>query len=95
MWILFGIMSVVFTFMNLHSAVNKSKLFQLSSIAAFSSTVLTVLFEYRMINNWVKHKDWSAVSDVMPTMNTVLTIYAIFIIIVNICSLMVYICEKN
>ena len=45
---------------------------------------LTLLFEYRMVLDWVTEEDWSAMLDVVPTMSSALTGYMILMIPVNL-----------
>lgn len=45
---------------------------------------LTLLFEYRMVLDWVTEEDWSAMLDVVPTMSSALTGYVILMIPVNL-----------
>ena len=57
-------------------------------IVAFACSLtfvsLTLLFEYRMVLDWVTEEDWSAMLDVVPTMSSALTGYVILMIPVNL-----------
>ena len=57
------------------------------SILGLVFTVLTLLAGYQLVSNWVKHEDWSALLDVVPSMFTILTIYVITMLTANIIAL--------
>ena len=79
MWIIFGSLSIICTLM--------SCLSYWFSILGLVFTVLTLLAGYQLVSNWVKHEDWSALLDVVPSMFTILTIYVITMLTANIIAL--------
>lgn len=77
MWIIFGVISVVFCLV----AWFKKSIYASCCSLAFVS--LTFLAEYKLVLDWVNKSDWSALMDVVPTMFKVLTTYIIIMLLVN------------
>lgn len=48
---------------------------------------LTILNQYIMVKKRVLLEDWSAILDVVPSMTTVLIIYTIIIVTINVVAL--------
>lgn len=84
MWIICGIISVVFCVFAWIMIAKKN--FKASWAAACSLVFvsLTLLMEYRMVLNWVVKEDWSALLDVVPSMFPRLTGYVIIMFLANI-----------
>ena len=53
-------------------------------MCSLSFVTSTLIMEYRMVLNWVKKEDWSALLDVVPTMFIVLCVYVIILLLANI-----------
>ncbi len=83
MWIAFGIASVIFTVLHISASFSNPKKADWIAFCALSFLALTVLSEYSMVNHWVANKDWAALTDVVPSMNGLLTGYVIVIILIN------------
>lgn len=83
MWILFGTASIVFTALNLWLSFRSHRLAGWTSLCALSFTALTILAQYFLINNWVRKEDWTALMDVVPTMNNSLSAYVLLMIFIN------------
>lgn len=83
MWLICGIVSVMFCIISLILLFNKNKKSMYASICSLTFVVLTFLMEYRMVFNWVNKEDWAALIDVVPFMFFMLTGYAIIMLLVN------------
>ena len=90
MWIAYGVMSVIFTFLHFVYAMKGKERARWISLCAVSFTALTLLAEYSMINDWVMREDWSALMEVVPSVSTSLTGYAILMIGVNAVAMFLY-----
>ena len=66
MWIVCGIISIIFCIMAWIGTINKNKKAILFSMCSLSFVTITLIMEYRMVLNWVKKEDWSALLDVVP-----------------------------
>lgn len=89
MWIIFGSLSIICTLMSFLSIFKSQEKLRAYwfSILGLVFTVLTLLAGYQLVSNWVKHEDWSALLDVVPSMFTILTIYVITMLTANIIAL--------
>ena len=89
MWIIFGSLSIICTLtscLSIFKSQEKLRAYWFS-ILGLVFTVLTLLAGYQLVSNWVKHEDWSALLDVVPSMFTILTIYVITMLTANIIAL--------
>ncbi len=86
MWLFLGILSIVFTSLNLiWSLRNKNPKF--FRFAALSFTALTACSLYYEEAVRVVKQDWSGLMDIMPTMSKVLWVCVIISILLNSISL--------
>jgi len=83
MWILTGFISVVMTGVTIFLAWKDNEKKSWSAFAAVSLAACSVLLEYKLVDIWVLHEDWSALMDVVPGMYLAYRNYLIFIIAVN------------
>jgi len=83
MWVILGIIALIATIINLYM-YGTGKDYKLAMAMGLSFTALTLVAEYRMVSDWVKAEDWSALLDVVPTMETALWILTILSILLNI-----------
>lgn len=83
MWIVLGIIAIIATCINLFMYAT-GKDYKLAMAIGLSFTALTLVAQYRMVANWVKVEDFSALSDVVPTVETYLWILTIISIVLNI-----------
>ncbi len=83
MWLLFGVIAIVATFINLYM-FKVGKDYKLAMAMGLSFTALTLVAEYSMVSSWIKLEDWPALLDVVPTMATSLWILTIISILLNI-----------
>lgn len=84
MWIISGVLSIVFTILNYLFTIKKNPSAQWASIYALSFTSLTLLALYGLVLDWVNKEDWSALIDVVPSMLTFITGYVIIMIFANV-----------
>ena len=59
MWIIFGVIAIVTTFINLYM-YRAGKDYKLAMALGLSFTALTLCAEYSLVSEWVKKEDWSA-----------------------------------
>lgn len=70
MWLLFGILAILATAMNL-ILYFIGKDYKLAMAAGLSFTALALCAEYSQIASWVEGEDWAALADVVPGMECV------------------------
>ena len=68
--------------------------YKLAMAMGLSFTALTLVSEYSMISDWVKVEDWSALLDVVPTMELALWVLTISILL-NITPILLELKNKN
>ena len=83
MWILVGLLAIGATSLNLYMYAT-GKDYKLAMAMGLSFTALTLVAEYSMVSSWVKAEDWSALVEVVTTMETVLWVLTIISILLNI-----------
>lgn len=83
MWLILGIIAIIATFINLYM-YTIGKDYKLAMAVGLSFTALTLCAENSLISNGVKSEDWSALLDVVPTMEKALWFVTIISILLNI-----------
>lgn len=83
MWILLGFIAIIATTVNLYMYAH-GKDYKLAMAMGLSFTALTLCAEHSLIANWVDANDWSALLDVIPTMEKALWFLTIVSILLNI-----------
>lgn len=83
MWIIFGFIAIITTFINLYMFAS-GKDYKLAMAMGLSFTALTLCAEHSLIANWVDANDWSALLDVVPTMEKALWFLTIASILLNL-----------
>ncbi|WP_233880079.1 hypothetical protein [Virgibacillus halodenitrificans] len=83
MWVIFGVIAITATFINLFM-YKAGKDYKLAMAMGLSFTALTICADYSYLSRWVKAEDWAALSDVIPGMARVFWILTILSIILNI-----------
>lgn len=83
MWIISGIISVLFCGIGWITVIKKSRNAALASACSLSFTAITLLMEYKTVLDWVNREDWSALLDVVPFMFKVMVVYVIVMIAAN------------
>ena len=94
MWILFGGIAVVFTFINLY-IYKAGKSYKLAMAIGLSFTALTLCSVYTMVSEWVKLNDSTALLDVVPYMETALWVFTIMSIVLNITPILLELKNKE
>lgn len=83
MWILFGVLALVATCFNFYLYV-KGKDYQIAMALGLSFTALTVCAAYTLVSDWVKAEDWTALMDVVPSMEIALWVLTVLAIAMNL-----------
>ena len=76
-------LALVATFFNFYLYV-KGKDYQIAMALGLSFTALTVCAEYTLVSDWVKAEDWTALMDVVPSMETALWVLTVLAIAMNL-----------
>ena len=86
MWLLFGLLAILFAVLNVIWTLNhrEAKWFRYCSL---SFTILTLCAEYNQVSQWVVKEDWSALQDVIPYTSDGICGLAIASILINSVSL--------
>ncbi|APH04987.1 hypothetical protein [Bacillus weihaiensis] len=87
MWLILGLIAIVATFINLYM-YKTGKDYKLAMAMGLSFTALTHCAKYSLVANWVKVEDWSALLDVVPTMEKALWFLTIVSILLNIAPIL-------
>jgi len=83
MWIILGVLAIIATFTNLY-LYKTGRDYRLALALGLSFTALTLTAEYSLVSDWVKVEDWSALMDVVPSMEMPLLYLTIISIALNI-----------
>ncbi|MYL71588.1 hypothetical protein GLW00_12035 [Halobacillus litoralis] len=83
MWLIFGVIAIVVTFINLFLYA-AGKDYKLAMALALSFTALTICADYSYLNRWIDAEDWAAIMDVVPGMSKVFWFLTIVSILLNI-----------
>lgn len=83
MWLVFGVIAIIATFINLYR-YRAGRDYHLAMAMGLSFTALTLAASYSMMAEALKAEDWAGLLDVMPTMSTALWILTILSILLNI-----------
>ncbi|HOI47294.1 MAG TPA: hypothetical protein PLR26_06130 [Bacilli bacterium] len=94
MWVVLGLIAIVATFINLYM-YKTGKDYRLAMAVGLSFTALTLVAEYRLVSNWVKVEDWSALLDVVPSMEKALWFLTIASILLNISPILLELKNKE
>lgn len=94
MWIIFGIIAIITTFINLYMFAN-GKDYKLAMAMGLSFTALTLCADYSYLNTWVQAEDWSAISDVVPAMAKAFWFLTIVSILLNITPVLLELRKKK
>ncbi|QPC45857.1 hypothetical protein [Mangrovibacillus cuniculi] len=83
MWIIFGVIAIISTFVNLY-LYKVGRDYKLAMALALSFTALTICADYSYLTRWVIEEDWAALSDVIPGMARAFWFLTIVSILLNI-----------
>ena len=86
MWLFLSVAAVITAVLNIVWTMRNqdAKWFRFISL---SLTALTLWAEYSLVEKWVLHEDWSAVTDAVPGTSKVLLALTIALILINSISL--------
>lgn len=90
-WLLLGALAFLLALVNLVLALMRKGWGQ--SVLLFGSLacgILAMLEEYRLAVEWVQREDWSALMDVLPAMEMVLTAAIFFGLGLNLAALVLH-----
>lgn len=94
MWLIFGLIAIVATFINLFMYAT-GKDYKIAMAMGLSFTALTLCAEHSLVSNWVKVEDWAALLDVVPTMEKTLWFLTIVSILLNIVPILLDLKNKK
>ncbi|UZW67759.1 hypothetical protein OC195_09975 [Priestia flexa] len=87
MWLLLVLIAIVATIINLYM-YKTGKDYKLAMAMGLSFTALTLCAEHSLVSDWVKGEDWSALMDVVPTMEKAVWFLTIVSILLNIAPML-------
>ena len=87
LFMIFGVIAIVATFINLYM-YKVGKDYKLAMAMGLSFTALTLCSEYSLVSGWVKVEDWSALLDVVPSIEKALWFLTIVSILLNIAPIL-------
>ncbi|MGN4123437.1 hypothetical protein ACMGD3_00070 [Lysinibacillus sphaericus] len=93
MWLIFGLITIVVTFINLYM-YSTGKDYKLAMAMGLSFTALTHCAEYSLILEWVKVENWPALWEV-PNFERVLWFLTIVSILLNIAPILLELKNKK
>lgn len=94
MWLILGIIAIAATFLNLFMYAT-GKDYKWAMAMGLSFTALTLVADYSMVTDWVKAEDWSALLDVVPTMEVALWVLTIISILLNLTPILLELKNKK
>ncbi|ABR48270.1 conserved hypothetical protein [Alkaliphilus metalliredigens QYMF] len=94
MWLILGVIAIVATFINLYM-YKTGKDYKLAMAIGLSFTALTLCSQYSLVSKWVKVEDWSALLDIVPTMEMALWVLTIISIVLNITPILLELKSKK
>ncbi|WOV87325.1 hypothetical protein QWT69_15960 [Sporosarcina oncorhynchi] len=94
MWLVLGIIAIIATCINL-IMYGTGKDYKLAMAMGLSFTALTLVAGYSMVSDWVEVKDWSALLDVVPTMEIALWVLTVISISLNITPILLELKSKR
>ncbi|MGK0701555.1 hypothetical protein ACR3I8_19415 [Priestia flexa] len=87
MWLILGLIAIVATIINLYM-YKTGKDYKLAMAMGLSFTALTLCAEHSLVSDWVKGEDWSALMDVVPTMEKAVWFLTTVSILLNIAPML-------
>lgn len=95
-WIILGCIAYFFAILNLiRTTTGNTKGWQIFMFCSLSFGVLTLLEEYRMINQWLYWGEMNAISNTVPSLTEILTITTYVGILINLAVLIINLYTKN
>lgn len=87
MWIICGVISIIFCIGGWILKIKESNRAVLSAICSLVFVITTLLVQYKMALDWVNKKDWTALMDVMLSTFIILCVYAVVLILANVITM--------
>ncbi|MCZ0701798.1 membrane associated rhomboid family serine protease [Natronobacillus azotifigens] len=87
MWMILGVIAIIATITNLYM-YKSGKDYKLAMAMGLSFTALTLCAQYSLVSGWVEEGDWSALMDVVPSMEMTLWFLTIISILINIAPIL-------
>lgn len=84
MWILFTAFSLVFTVAHIGHRASKGKGSALLLVLSLLFVIFNLLSICIQIAEWIRYQDWSALEDVVPTMQPILYLYVLCVVLINL-----------
>lgn len=84
MWMICGILSVLFCILGWIMLVKEKRKTWITSVMSLTFVMLTLLMQYKVVVDWVNQSDWAALQDTAPSMFVILIIYTVIMFLVNI-----------
>lgn len=95
-WLAFGIMAHSIAFLNLLKALTKRiEMWELYMFISLTAGLMAMLSQYRLVAQWVKIGDWSALDDVVPFMDDKLMWLVLFGVLLNAIVLVINLRRKH
>ena len=83
MWLIFGALSVISSFVGFLMIVRKNEKYYFANSISLVLVSLAMLYEYLLVCNWVNKGDFSALEDVVPYTYQNATVYVWLMVIAN------------
>ena len=87
MWIISAAISVVLCIGSWILMAKENRKSVLLSAGSIAFVAITLLIQYKMVSDWVRKEDWTAMLDVIPSMFVILAIYVIALILTNVVTI--------
>ena len=84
MWMICGILSVLFCIFGWIMLVKEKSKAWLASTASLAFVMLTLLMQYKVVVDWVNQSDWAALQDTVSSMFVILIIYTVIMFLANL-----------
>lgn len=84
MWMICGILSVLFCILGWIMLVKEKSKTWMTSVMSLTFVMLTLLLQYKVVVDWVNQSDWAALQDTVPSMFIILIIYTVIMFLANI-----------
>lgn len=95
-WLAFGVMAYSIAFLNLLKALTKrTEMWELYMFISLAAGLMAMLSQYRLVAQWVKIGDWSALDDVVPFMDDKLMWLVLFGVLLNAIVLVINLRRKH
>lgn len=83
MWLVFSTLSIIFYMVAWILFTKRNVLVYWASTSSLICVTLALVFEYKMVLDWVNLEDWAALLDVIPPVFPILTSYVLIMFLAN------------